>query len=203
MPTNGRTATRTVVLIRRETNPDDFHGMIVSQGILTSAGGTSSHAALVARGAGIPAVCGADALRIDTKKKAFTVGSDDGQGRRLDHHRRNRRNRLRRGPRARGLRAGRRDQGRQAGEEDPICGGPTSASTGSPRSTAACACERTPIPPTTRPTRGCRGAEGIGLCRTEHMFMGERAELVRKMIFADTEDGGEGSLRRPAPASAQ
>ena len=49
-----------VILVRRETTPDDYHGMIRSQGILTSAGGTNSHAAVVARGEGIPAVCGAD-----------------------------------------------------------------------------------------------------------------------------------------------
>src|SRR5438874_4908870 len=54
-----------VILVRRETTPDDYHGMIRSQGILTSAGGTNSHAAVVARGEGIPAVCGADSIRID------------------------------------------------------------------------------------------------------------------------------------------
>src|SRR5918999_5245572 len=64
-----------VILVRRETNPDDYHGMVVSQGILTSAGGTNSHAAVVARGEGIPAVCGADAIRIDRKARSFKVGS--------------------------------------------------------------------------------------------------------------------------------
>ena len=54
-----------VVLVRRETTPDDYHGMIAAQGILTSAGGTNSHAAVVARGEGIPAVCGADAIKLD------------------------------------------------------------------------------------------------------------------------------------------
>ena len=54
-----------VILVRRETTPDDYHGMIASQGILTSAGGTNSHAAVVARGEGIPAVCGADAIKLD------------------------------------------------------------------------------------------------------------------------------------------
>ena len=53
-----------VILVRRETTPDDYHGMIASQGILTSAGGTNSHAAVVARGEGIPAVCGADAIKM-------------------------------------------------------------------------------------------------------------------------------------------
>src|ERR671914_282667 len=62
-----------VILVRRETNPDDYHGMVASQGILTSAGGTNSHARVVARGEGIPGVCGADAIRIDRKAKRFSV----------------------------------------------------------------------------------------------------------------------------------
>src|SRR5207248_7790204 len=62
-----------VILVRRETTPDDYHGMIKSQGILTSAGGTNSHAAVVARGEGIPAVCGADAIRIERGGHFFSV----------------------------------------------------------------------------------------------------------------------------------
>ncbi len=62
-----------VVLVRRETNPDDLHGMIAAQGILTSHGGKTSHAAVVARGMGKPAVCGAEALKIDYAKREFTV----------------------------------------------------------------------------------------------------------------------------------
>src|SRR6266516_8060348 len=65
-----------IILVRRETTPDDYHGMIRSQGILTSAGGTNSHAAVVARGEGIPAVCGADAIRVDRAGKRFTIGKD-------------------------------------------------------------------------------------------------------------------------------
>ena len=59
-----------VILVRRETTPDDYHGMIRSQGVLTSAGGTNSHAAVVARGEGIPAVCGADGIRVDRQGQA-------------------------------------------------------------------------------------------------------------------------------------
>src|SRR5207237_7459703 len=62
-----------VILVRRETTPDDYHGMIKSQGILTSAGGTNSHAAVVARGEGISAVCGADEIRIERGARAFSV----------------------------------------------------------------------------------------------------------------------------------
>src|SRR5215211_8089659 len=63
-----------VILVRRETTPDDYHGMIRSQGILTSAGGTNSHAAVVARGEGIPAVCGADGVRVDRQARQFSAG---------------------------------------------------------------------------------------------------------------------------------
>jgi pyruvate,orthophosphate dikinase len=62
-----------VILVRRETNPDDLHGMIAARGILTSHGGKTSHAAVVARGMGKPAVCGAEALKVNTAKREFTV----------------------------------------------------------------------------------------------------------------------------------
>ena len=72
-----------MILVRRETTPDDYHGMIAAQGILTSAGGTNSHAAVVARGEGIPAVCGADAIKIAPADRTFaangtTVKEGDG-----------------------------------------------------------------------------------------------------------------------------
>src|SRR5205814_5282942 len=63
-----------VILVRRETTPDDYHGMIASQGILTSAGGTNSHAAVVARGEGIPAVCGAEGIKLDLAGSSVTAG---------------------------------------------------------------------------------------------------------------------------------
>jgi pyruvate, orthophosphate dikinase len=62
-----------VILVRRETNPDDLHGMIAAKGILTSHGGKTSHAAVVARGMGKPAVCGAEALKINAATAEFTV----------------------------------------------------------------------------------------------------------------------------------
>jgi pyruvate,orthophosphate dikinase len=62
-----------VILVRRETNPDDLHGMIAAQGILTSRGGKTSHAAVVARGMGKTCVCGAEELNVDTKAKQFTT----------------------------------------------------------------------------------------------------------------------------------
>jgi pyruvate,orthophosphate dikinase len=63
-----------VILVRPETAPDDFHGMIVSQGILTSRGGTSSHAAVVARGLGKPCIVGAESVRVNLETRTFRVG---------------------------------------------------------------------------------------------------------------------------------
>src|ERR1700744_6628953 len=65
-----------VVLVRRETNPEDLHGMIAAQGVLTSRGGKTSHAAVVARGMGKTCVCGAEEREIDALHKRFT--SKDG-----------------------------------------------------------------------------------------------------------------------------
>jgi pyruvate,orthophosphate dikinase len=62
-----------VILVRRETNPDDLHGMIAAQGILTSRGGKTSHAAVVARGMGKTCVCGAEQIEVDAKAKKFTA----------------------------------------------------------------------------------------------------------------------------------
>ena len=62
-----------VILVRRETNPDDLHGMIAAKGILTSRGGKTSHAAVVARGMGRTCVCGAEALDVDVREARFTV----------------------------------------------------------------------------------------------------------------------------------
>ena len=64
---------QSVILVRRETNPDDLHGMIAARGILTSHGGKTSHAAVVARGMGKPAVCGAEALKINAARREFMV----------------------------------------------------------------------------------------------------------------------------------
>ncbi len=62
-----------MILVRKETTPDDIHGMDAAKGILTAIGGKSSHAAVVARGMGRPCIVGAGALRIDEKNKVMTV----------------------------------------------------------------------------------------------------------------------------------
>ena len=87
-----------VILVRRETNPDDLPGMIAAQGILTTRGGKTSHAAVVARGMGKTCVCGADALEVDVPARRFTVGRADRQrGRRHLHRRHHRQGLPRRG----------------------------------------------------------------------------------------------------------
>ena len=70
-------AGRKVILVRWETAPDDLHGMVAAQGILTSHGGKTSHAAVVARGMGKPCVCGAEALKIDAENKVVRVGGKE------------------------------------------------------------------------------------------------------------------------------
>src|SRR5438445_3918158 len=175
-----------VILARRETTPDDYHGMIRSQGILTSAGGTNSHAAVVARGEGIPAVCGADEIRIERGVSAFsvngtrvqegdwvTIDGTDGTGylqnlaladpalaKAVTGDTRAREEKIWKASEALMRRA------------DEVRRLRVRANADTPEQAA---------------NARARGAEGIGLCRTEHMFLGEeRVAAVRKMIFADT-----------------
>jgi len=175
-----------VILVRRETTPDDYHGMIVSQGILTSAGGTNSHAAVVARGEGIPAVCGADQIKLDLASRSFTANGTtvrEGEVITIDGFTGNvyvgelplEESVLERA-RA-GDEAARREKIWRAFERlmahaDRLRRLRVRANADTPEQ-AANARER--------------GAEGIGLARTEHMFLGpERVAAVRRMIFAET-----------------
>ena len=90
-PRSAAAATEPVILVRRETNPDDLPGMIAAQGILTSRGGKTSHAAVVARGMGKTCVCGADALDIDLDRDELHRRRDRGARGRRDLHRRHHR----------------------------------------------------------------------------------------------------------------
>jgi pyruvate, orthophosphate dikinase len=188
-----------VILVRRETTPDDYHGMIASQGILTSAGGTNSHAAVVARGEGIPAVCGADAIKIDTASRSFRVDGTtvkEGDVVTIDGF------------------TGNVFVGELALEESVL----ERARAGDPEArkekiwkaferimALADAARRLRVranadTPEQSTNARERGAEGIGLCRTEHMFLGEeRVDAVRQMIFAETSEEEEAAYDKLLP----
>ena len=175
---------REVILVRVETSPEDIHGMHAAAGILTTRGGMTSHAAVVARGMGRPCVCGAGALRIDTKAGTMTVAGrtlrkgdvitiDGGKGEVLEGRVKMRQPEL-------------------SGDFAQVMQWADAA-----RSLGVRANADTP-----REARQARdfGAEGIGLCRTEHMFFEEsRILAMREMICADDEAGRRRALAKILP----
>jgi pyruvate,orthophosphate dikinase len=188
-----------VILVRRETTPDDYHGMIAAQGILTSAGGTNSHAAVVARGEGIPAVCGADAIKLSPAERTFSANGTsvkEGDVITIDGFTGNVYvgelpleesvlEKARAGDaEAREQKIWKAFEGLMRHADDV-------------RRLRVRANADTPDQSTNARDRG---AEGIGLCRTEHMFLGEeRVEAVRTMIFAETPEEGSKAYDTLAP----
>ena len=175
---------KAVILVRVETNPNDVHGMIEAKGILTSTGGTASHAALVARGMGRPCIVGANQLHVDVKQKFFSVGGTTVK----------------------------------QGEEITIDGTtgnifkgrvPTIEPKPSPALKTllgwADAIRRLQVWANADYPRDAEkarenGAQGIGLCRTEHMFMEEeRLPIVQAMIMATTTPEREKHLAKLLP----
>ncbi|MBV8154251.1 MAG: pyruvate, phosphate dikinase, partial [Candidatus Eremiobacteraeota bacterium] len=174
------------ILVRVETNPDDVHGMIAAEGILTAKGGATSHAAVVARGMGKPCVAGCDALQIDRRNKRATIG------------------------------------GSELGEGDwiTIDGSTGKVSVGKlalipapselPRWLATFLSwadelrtmevwANADTPEDAQRARDL-GAQGIGLCRTEHMFMQqERLPIVQQMILADSREARDAALAKLLP----
>ncbi|MGQ0803929.1 MAG: pyruvate, phosphate dikinase [Actinomycetota bacterium] len=157
-----------VILVRPETSPDDLHGMIAAEGILTSRGGLVSHAAVVARGMGKPAVCGASALDIDVDGKQFSVnGTTVREGEVISVN---------------------GTTGEVVVGELPVI---TPEPTGPFETILGWADElrtlrvrtNADLPEDAEKARQF-GAEGIGLCRTEHMFMGDRLPIVQRFILA-------------------
>ncbi|GHH33522.1 pyruvate, phosphate dikinase [Streptomyces candidus] len=190
-----------VILIRRETNPDDLDGMIAAEGILTSRGGKTSHAAVVARGMGKTCVCGAEEIEVDTKRRRLTVGStvvEEGDVVSIDG-----------------------SSGKVYLGEVPVVPSPVvEYFEGRMHAGADDADElveavhrimayadrrrrlrvRANADNAEDALRARRfGAQGIGLCRTEHMFLGERREMVEKLILADTDDEREDALKSLLP----
>ena len=171
---------RKVILVRWETTPDDLHGMIAAEGILTSHGGKTSHAAVVARGMGKPCVCGAEALKIDAgKKQAVVSGTDtvltEGDIISIDGT-------------TGTVVLGAVDlvEPEVSGDFDTILHWADDFRTLGVRANAD-----TPDDA----ALGRRfGAAGIGLCRTEHMFLGDRKSIVQDMILAESESDREAAL---------
>ncbi|MEU5216086.1 pyruvate, phosphate dikinase [Streptomyces sp. NPDC020807] len=191
-----------VILIRRETNPDDLDGMIAAEGILTSRGGKTSHAAVVARGMGKTCVCGAEELEVDTKRRRMTTSDgqvvEEGDVVSIDG-----------------------STGKVYLGEVPVVPSPVvEYFEGRMHAGADDADElvaavhrlmayadrvrrlrvRANADNAEDALRARRfGAQGIGLCRTEHMFLGERRQFVERLILADTDTEREEALEALLP----
>ncbi len=160
-----------VILMRPETSPDDLHGMIAAEGILTSRGGLVSHAAVVARGMGTPAVCGANELEIDVSARICHVnGSTINQGDVISIN---------------GTTGEVVVGAVPLVEPDPTTRYFTALLGWADGFRRMKVRTNADLPHDAEVARKF-GAEGIGLCRTEHMFLGDRLPLVQRFILADT-----------------
>ncbi|HET9901949.1 MAG TPA: pyruvate, phosphate dikinase [Actinomycetes bacterium] len=191
-----------VILVRRETNPDDLDGMIAAEGILTSRGGKTSHAAVVARGMGKTCVCGAEELDVDTKRRRFTAPGDvvveEGDVISIDGT------------------SGVVYLGEVPvmpsqiveyfeGSLDPESDDSSDLVRSVHRLMQHADARRRLLVRANSDTREDSvrarsfGAQGIGLCRTEHMFLGERRPFVERLILADSDDEREQALQALLP----
>jgi pyruvate, orthophosphate dikinase len=183
-----RQAGRKSILVRVETSPEDIHGMHAAEGVVTTRGGMTSHAAVVARGMGKPCVSGVSAIRIDYSGQTMTVGGvtlkkgdiltiDGGSGEVMQG-------------------AARMVKPEMTGDFATLMSWADGVRRMKVRANAE-------TPADARAARSF-GAEGIGLCRTEHMFFdGERIVAVREMILADTEQGRRAALAKLLPMQRQ
>ncbi|MBV1856113.1 pyruvate, phosphate dikinase [Catellatospora tritici] len=187
-----------VILVRRETNPDDLPGMIAAQGILTSKGGKTSHAAVVARGMGKTCVCGADALTVDTAAGEFTVhGTTVREGDLISVDGTSGAVYLGEVP-VQPSPVVRYFDGELAPDVDPLVSAVHRLLTHADQRRRLAV--RANADTGDDAARGRRfGAQGIGLCRTEHMFLGERRALVERLILAEGEREQEEALAALLP----
>jgi pyruvate,orthophosphate dikinase len=190
-----------VILVRRETNPDDLNGMIAAEGILTSRGGKTSHAAVVARGMGKTCVCGAEEIEVNTKRR-FMTGPDgtqvhEGDVISIDGS------------------SGRVYLGEVPvvdspvveyfeGQIDPETSGDVLVHAVHRLMSHADDVRRMRVranADTAEDAERARrfGAEGIGLCRTEHMFLGERRRHVERLILAEDDEQRDQALESLLP----
>ncbi len=191
-----------VILVRRETNPDDLPGMIAARGILTSRGGKTSHAAVVARGMGKTAVCGADALDVDVVTRRFTVnGQVVNEGDVISIDGTTGRIYLGEIP-VQPSPVVQYFEGEVAPESDPLVYAVHRILTHADATRRLGVRANADTPEDAARARRF-GAEGIGLCRTEHMFLGERRALVERLILADTPQEQEEALAALLPLQRQ
>ena len=177
-----------VILVRVETSPEDIHGMHAARGVLTTRGGMTSHAAVVARGMGRPCVAGAGGVDVDYANQTLSAGGrvvqageaitiDGASGDVFVGH---------------------------VGMVEPSMGGDFSTLIGWADEVRKLGIRTNAETPLDAETARKFGAEGIGLCRTEHMFFNpERIGAVRQMILADTERGRRAALERLLPFQRQ
>jgi pyruvate, orthophosphate dikinase len=190
-----------VILVRKETNPDDLRGMVAARGILTSRGGKTSHAAVVARGMGRTCVCGADALDVDARAREFRtrdgVTVREGDEISIDGS-------------TGEVFAGavpvsdalvvRHFEGERVDDDLVQAVGRIMAHADGARRLRVRANADTPDD-VARARRF--GAQGVGLCRTEHMFLGDRRELVESLVVAEDEDAQRAALDALLPLQRQ
>jgi pyruvate,orthophosphate dikinase len=182
-------AGRKVILVRWETTPDDLRGMVAAQGILTSHGGKTSHAAVVARGMGKPCVCGAEKLKIDAATKVARVAGTEielheGDMISIDG--------------TTGIVVlGAVDlvEPKVTGDFDTVLGWADEYRRLGVRANADT--------PDDAELGRKFGAEGIGLARTEHMFLGDRKQIVQDMIIAEDEAGRAAPLAQLLAAQTE
>ena len=193
----------TVILVRRETNPDDLKGMVAAKGILTSRGGKTSHAAVVARGMGRTCVVGAEALRVDHAAREFTTGDgvrvsegdvisiDGGTGEVF----------LGEVPvvpsAVVGALQGDEPQGMSEVEAEVVSAVQRLMTRADERRRLGVRANAD-TPEDAQRAR-VLGARGIGLCRTEHMFLGDRRKIVERVILAQTDDERSRALAELLP----
>jgi pyruvate,orthophosphate dikinase len=177
-------AGQSVILVRRETSPEDFHGMVTARAILTARGGMTSHAAVVARGMGTPCVAGAQELVIDERANRFSVnGRSIGEGEwiTVDGS------------------SGKVFAGQAALIAPELSGNFNRVMGWADRIMQLRVRVNADTPADAHRGRDF-GAEGIGLCRTEHMFFsGDRLVAMREMIVAQDTEGRQRALTKLLP----
>lgn len=173
-----------VILVRTETTPEDIHGMVSAQGILTSRGGMTSHAAVVARGMGKPCICGCETARIDSKKRELRIGNAllrEGDVLSID------------GGTGEVIRG-------EVPLIDPELSGEFQRLLRWADEVRRLRVRTNADNPEDAAKAREFGAEGVGLCRTEHMFMAaDRVPLVREMILAESTEERRKPLAKLLP----